>query len=83
MRYPAEKTFAAKPAPAMGSSRIQQTCQATGQAAGTAAALSLQAKTPPDQLDPQQLVTQLKKSRDVAPAFPELGDLAAGTKAQT
>lgn len=67
---------------AQGSLRIQQTCQATGQAAGTAAALSLRAETTPDQLDPRQLVSQLEKSRDVAPAFPELGDLAAGGKAE-
>jgi hypothetical protein len=45
---------------------------ATGQAAGTAAALSLRADTTPRELDAQQLVAQLEKDRDVEPAFPEL-----------
>jgi hypothetical protein len=57
---------------AQGSLRIQQTCMATGQAAGTAAALSLQADTTPRELNPQAVVAQLEKDRDVAPAFPEL-----------
>lgn len=57
---------------AQASLRIQQTCMATGQAAGTAAALSLRADTTPRELDAQQLVAQLEKDRDVEPAFPEL-----------
>jgi hypothetical protein len=64
---------------AQGSLRIQQTCQATGQAAGTAAALSLQANTTPQALDPQHVVAQLEESRDVAPAFPQLRDVTAAT----
>lgn len=57
---------------AQGSLRIQQTCMATGQAAGTAAALSLRADTTPRELDPQTVVAQLAKDRDLEPAFPEL-----------
>jgi hypothetical protein len=57
---------------AQSSLRIQQTCMATGEAAGTAAALSLQAGVTPADLDPQQLVTQLVKYRDVEPAYAEL-----------
>jgi hypothetical protein len=55
---------------AQGSLRIQQTCMSTGQAAGTAAALSLHAETFPRELDPQLVVTQLAKDRDsIEPAF--------------
>jgi hypothetical protein len=57
---------------AQASLRIQQTCQSTGQAAGTAAALSLRAGTTPRELNPQTLVAQLLKDRDVEPAFAEL-----------
>jgi hypothetical protein len=57
---------------AESSLRIQQTCMATGQAAGTAAALSLQAGVTPAHLDTRQLVTQLAKDRDIAPACAEL-----------
>lgn len=57
---------------AQGSLRIQQTCMATGQAAGTAAALSLQAGTPPRELDPAVVVGRLARDRDVEPAFAEL-----------
>jgi hypothetical protein len=57
---------------AQSSLRIQQTCMATGQAAGTAAALSLQAGVVPAELDPAVLVAQLEKDRAVEPAFPEL-----------
>lgn len=54
---------------AQGSLRIQQTCQSTGQAAGTAAALSLRAGMTPRELDPAVLVRQLERDRDVEPAF--------------
>ncbi len=57
---------------AESSLRIQQTCMSTGQAAGTAAALSLQHNTTPRELDPQTVVSQLKTDRDVEPAFEEL-----------
>jgi hypothetical protein len=55
---------------AQGSLRIQQTCMSTGQAAGVAAALSLQADTTPRELASPVLVAQLKQDRDVEPAFP-------------
>jgi hypothetical protein len=63
---------------AQGSLRIQQTCMSTGQAAGTAAALSLRAGKTPRQLDPQTVVAQLEKDRDVEPAFAELLGLTPG-----
>jgi len=56
---------------AQGSLRIQQTCMATGEAAGVAAALSLNAGTTPRELDSATLIAQLEKDRDVEPAFPE------------
>ena len=56
---------------AQSSLRIQQTCMSTGQAAGTAAALSLQSDTVPRQLDPADVVTHLKRDREVEPVdFP-------------
>jgi 2-polyprenyl-6-methoxyphenol hydroxylase-like FAD-dependent oxidoreductase len=55
---------------AESSLRIQQTCMATGQAAGTAAALSLKAGVTPRELDPQAVVRQLAAQRAaVTPAF--------------
>jgi hypothetical protein len=57
---------------AQGSLRIQQTCLATGQAAGVAAALSLRADTTPRELNPQTVIAQLEKDRDIEPAFAEL-----------
>ena len=57
---------------AQGSLRIQQTCMATGQAAGTAAALSLRANVTPRELDPAAVVAHLARARDVEPAFPAL-----------
>jgi ribulose 1,5-bisphosphate synthetase/thiazole synthase len=54
---------------AEASLRIQQTCMATGQAAGTAAALSLEVDATPREMNPQEVVTQLAKDRDVEPAF--------------
>jgi hypothetical protein len=65
---------------AESSLRIQQTCMATGEAAGTAAALSLRAGVVPADLDPQQLVAQLAKDRAVEPAFPELAGLTEDQK---
>ncbi len=49
---------------AESSLRIQQTCMATGQAAGTAAALCIQTGLPPDKLDRQMLVNILAKDRE-------------------
>jgi len=58
---------------AQSSLRIQQTCMATGQAAGTAAALSLHAGVTPRELDPQRAVRQLAEDRAaVEPAYDEL-----------
>ncbi len=54
---------------AESSLRIQQTCMATGQAAGVAAALSLETDTIPRELDPMGVVRQLEKDRDVEPAL--------------
>lgn len=48
---------------AESSLRIQQTCQSTGQAAGTAAALSLKHNTTPRELDPLLVVRQLDLDR--------------------
>ena len=48
---------------AEASLRIQQTCMATGQAAGTAAALSLKAGMSPRELEPQRVVAQLRRDR--------------------
>ncbi len=58
-----------------GSLRIQQTCMATGEAAGVAAALSLREGVPPRELDPALVVRQLATDRDVEPAFDCLQDL--------
>ena len=60
---------------AESSLRIQQTCMATGEAAGAAAALSLRAGVTPRELDPGVVVAQLEKDRDVEPAFVELKEL--------
>ncbi len=57
---------------AQSSLRIQQTCMATGEAAGVAAGLSLNAGITPAALDPAVLKAQLEKDRDVEPAFREL-----------
>jgi len=54
---------------AQGSLRIQQTCMATGQAAGVTAALSLKKGVTPRALDPAGVVAQLAKDRDVEPVF--------------
>jgi hypothetical protein len=60
---------------AQSSLRIQQTCIATGQAAGTAAALSLEAGVTPRALDPAAVVRELERDREVEPAFELLKDL--------
>ncbi|HET6427508.1 MAG TPA: FAD-dependent oxidoreductase, partial [Phycisphaerae bacterium] len=57
---------------AQSSLRIQQTCMATGQAAGAAAALSLDKRVTPGGLDPMLVVAQLDRDRDIEPAFEEL-----------
>jgi len=55
---------------AEASLRIQQTCMSTGQAAGTAAALSIDQDVTPRELDPMVLVRQLEQDRArVVPAF--------------
>lgn len=62
---------------AQASLRIQQTCQSTGQAAGTAAALSLREGCTPAQLNPRQIVQQLAIDRGaVTPVLPRLRTLA-------
>jgi ABC-type cobalamin/Fe3+-siderophores transport system ATPase subunit len=60
---------------AEASLRIQQTCMATGQAAGVAAALSLRQNMTPRELAPAVVIDQLAHDRDVEPAFDVLGDL--------
>ncbi|MBT3376267.1 MAG: FAD-dependent oxidoreductase [Lentisphaerae bacterium] len=61
---------------AQASLRIQQTCQSTGQAAGTAAALSLQEDVTPAELEPSRLVDQLAADRAaVTPVLATLRDL--------
>ena len=58
---------------AQASLRIQQTCMATGEAAGLAAALSLEQGAPPHRLDPQDVAAALKARREqIEPAFPNL-----------
>lgn len=49
--------------------RIQQTCMATGEAAGLAAATSLAAGLSPRALDTAALAAALERARDVEPAF--------------
>ncbi len=57
---------------AESSLRIQQTCMATGEAAGTAAAMSINADVPPHGLPVTDLTNALKKLRDVEPAYDSL-----------
>ena len=54
---------------AQGSLRIQQTCMATGQAAGTAAALSIHSNVPVTALDTAALLEILARGRNVDPAL--------------
>ena len=66
---------------AESSLRIQQTCMATGQAAGTAAAISLDEKTTPRELDPMRVIARLTADRAaVEPAFDVLRDLPAAKR---
>lgn len=60
---------------AESSLRIQQTCMATGQAAGTAAAMSIEQQTSPRKLEPTLLINRLTNDRDVEPAFDFMADL--------
>ncbi len=61
---------------AQASLRIQQTCQSTGQAAGMAAALSIERNVTPRELDPAPLVAGLAKARAaVEPAYRLLQNL--------
>ena len=63
---------------AQSSLRIQQTCQSTGQAAGTAAALSLSQGVTPRELDAVTVVAALQDDRRaVEPALDLLKDLPA------
>ncbi|MFP4029363.1 MAG: FAD-dependent oxidoreductase [Candidatus Brocadiia bacterium] len=65
---------------AEASLRIQQTCMATGQAAGTATALSLAENVSPKELDVQALQDQLEIDRDVEPAFELLAELPLASR---
>jgi hypothetical protein len=61
---------------AESSLRIQQTCMATRQAAGTAAAMSLERKITPREFDPAPLLARLIKDRDATePAYDFMRDL--------
>ena len=63
--------------------RIQQTCIATGQAAGVAAALSIEEAVTPRELDPGSVVNQLDKDRaNVESAFDVLKDLLVAPGAE-
>ena len=67
---------------AEASLRIQQTCMATGQAAGTAAGMSLIAGCTPRELDPAIVVEQLEKDRrETTPAFEWLRNLPLAPRA--
>lgn len=54
---------------AQASLRIQQTCISTGQAAGTAAAMSVLDKVTPEDVDIEKLKMNLERDRDVEPGF--------------
>ncbi|HBC88658.1 MAG TPA: hypothetical protein DCZ94_17065 [Lentisphaeria bacterium] len=55
---------------AQGSLRIQQTCMSTGEAAGMAAALSINENKTPRKLDPKLVVKKLEQDRErIKPAF--------------
>ena len=54
---------------AQASLRIQQTCMSTGEAAGVAAAMSLDAGAAPKDLEPSRVAAQLRRDREsIAPA---------------
>lgn len=56
---------------AQASLRIQQTCMATGEAAGVAAAMSIETGRPPHELDASALAARLREARArIAPAIP-------------
>ncbi len=61
---------------AQASLRIQQTCMATGEAAGLIAALSLSAGKTPRELEPATAVRKLEEEQQVEPAFPELAEVS-------
>ena len=66
---------------AQASLRIQQTCMATGEAAGLAAALSIGQNLQPAQLPAAMLVTELQQRRaNVEPAFPILANVPIATQ---
>ena len=60
---------------AQASLRIQQTCMSTGEAAGTAAAMSIEQNVTPANMDVRMLQKQLVCVRDVEPAFEMLKSL--------
>lgn len=60
---------------AEASLRIQQTCMATGEAAGVGAALSLEQDISPRRLDPAHVADRLEEDRDVEPAFDVISEL--------
>lgn len=59
---------------ALGSTRVMPQCSALGEAAGTAAALSIADDVPPDEIDVQRLREHLRKSHNI---LDEQGILAA------
>jgi hypothetical protein len=64
---------------AQSSLRIQQTCIATGQAAGVAAALSVKDNTTPRELGPLRVVAQLAADRAAVEPFEGLKECRHGT----
>jgi hypothetical protein len=63
---------------AQSSIRIQQSCMSTGEAAGTAAAMSIDQGVTPRELDGREVAARLAASRaDVEPAFAALRELPA------
>jgi len=63
---------------AESSLRIQQTCMATGQAAGTAAAISLKLGVESHELKPDILVRQLEKDRRAVKKYDMIGNNETG-----
>ena len=69
---------------AHASLRIQQTCMAMGQAAGTAAAMSVKADVTPDRLDVNQLTARLDAIRaQTTPAFGDFSEIPVVEASQT
>ncbi len=54
---------------ALASLRVMPTCMYLGTAAGTAAALCVNENVTPGELEPEKVVAQLEKDRDIKPAF--------------